>query len=301
MSAPNEAIRCRFSGRSFRAQEIALIREVVATCAGLSRKELANTISELLAWTRPGGGLKEPECLAMLERLEAADLLTLPAKQQTRPKGSVTAIPRTSRGEPGVPLTGRVDAWAPVGLQPVQDGEERQLFRELVGRYHYLGYRVPFGGHLQYLVSISQPAPTVVGCLQFSSAAWRMRARDVWIGWDDATRARQLGQVVNNSRFLLLPWIRIQNLATATLGQALRRLPADWRARYGVAPLLVETVVDSARYAGGCYRAANWVEVGETAGRGRDDRRHHRHGARPKRVFVYPLTRDAVARLRGYD
>jgi Domain of unknown function (DUF4338) len=301
MAVPNEALCWRFSGRSFRAQEIALIREVVDTCAGLSRKELANTISELLGWTRPGGGLKEPECLAVLKRLEAADLLTLPAKQQTRPKGSVTAVPHTTRGEPGVPLTGRLDTWAPVRLQPVQDGEERQLFRELVGRYHYLGYRVPFGGHLQYLVSISQPAPTVVGCLQFSSAAWRMRARDVWIGWDDATRARQLVHVVSNSRFLLLPWIRIQNLASATLGQALRRLPADWQARYGVAPLLVETVVDPARYAGSCYRAANWVEVGETAGRGRDDRHHRRHGAWPKRVFVYPLTRDAVARLREHE
>jgi hypothetical protein len=187
-----------------------------------------------------------------------------------------------------------------VRLQQVQRCEERQLFRELVGRYHYLGYRVPFGAHLQYLISISQPAPTLVGCLQFSSAAWRMRARDVWIGWDDATRGRQLVHVVSNSRFLLLPWIRIQNLASATLGLALRRLPADWQARYGVAPLLVETLVDPARYAGGCYRAANWVEVGETAGRGPDDRQHHRHGTRPKRVFVYPLTCDAVARLRGH-
>jgi Druantia protein DruA len=301
MSVPNEAARCHFSGRSFHAREIALIREVVDACAGLSRKELANTISELLGWRRPGGGLKEPECLAVLERLEAAGLLTLPAKQQTRPRGSVTAIPRTVRGEPGAPLTGRVDAWAPVQLQPVECGPERQLFRELVGRYHDVGYRVPFGAHLQYLISISQPAPTLVGCLQFSSPAWRIRARDVWIGWDDATRARQLGHVVSNSRFLLLPWIRIQNLASATLGLALRRLPADWQARYGVAPLLVETLVDPARYAGSCYRAANWVEVGETAGRGRDDRHHHRHGAWPKRVFVCPLTRDAVARLRGHD
>jgi hypothetical protein len=301
MSVPNEAGRCQFSGRSFRAQEIALIRDVVDACAGLSRKELANTISELLRWRRPGGGLKEPECLAMLERLEAVGLLTLPAKQQTRPRGSVTVVPRTTRGEPGALLTGRVDAWAPVRLRPVQDREDRQLFRELVDRYHDVGYRVPFGGHLQYLVSISQPAPTLVGCLQFSSPAWRMRARDVWIGWDDATRARQLMHVVSNSRFLLLPWIRIANLASTTLGLALRRLPADWQARYGVTPLLVETLVDPARYAGGCYRAANWVEVGETAGRGRDDRQHQRHGVRPKRVFLYPLTGDAVARLRGHD
>jgi len=293
-----EAGSYRFSGRIFRSPEIALIREVVATCAGVSRKELANTISELVGWTRPGGSLKEPECLAVLARLEAAGLLTLPAKQQTRPVGSITSVPHTAQGEPGPALTGRVEAFAPVHVEPVRTVAERQLFRELVGRYHYLRYRVPFGAQRQYLVLVAQPAPTVVGGLQFSSAAWRMRARDVWIGWDDATRAQQLPHVVSNSRFLLLPWIRIQNLASTTLALALRRLPADWRAQYGVTPLLVEALVDPTRYTGGCYRAANWIEVGETAGRGRDDRQHQRHGARPKRVFVYPLTPDAVGRLR---
>ena len=120
VAASNEAGSYRFSGRIFLPQEIALIRDVVATCGGVSRKELANTISELVGWTRPGGSLKEPECLAVLERLEAAGLLTLPAKQQTRPVGSVTSVPRTARGEPGAPLTGRVDAYAPVRLQRVQ-------------------------------------------------------------------------------------------------------------------------------------------------------------------------------------
>lgn len=294
-----EALSYRFSGRTFTAQEVALIREVVETCAGVSRKELANTISELLGWTRPGGGLKEPECLAVLERLAAAGLLALPEKQQTRPVGSVTSVPHTARGEPGAPLTGRVDAFAPVVLERVQGPDKRRLFRELVGRYHDRGYAVPVGAQLQYLISVSKPAPTVVGGLQFSSAAWRMRARDAWIGWDDATRARQLLHVVSNSRFLLVPWVRVQNLASATLALALRRLPGDWQAQYGVEPLLVETLVDPARYTGGCYRAANWVEVGTTSGRGRDDRAHRRHGASPKCLWVYPLTRDAVARLRG--
>ena len=289
----------RFSGRTFTAQDVALIREVVETCAGVSRKELANTISELLGWTRPGGSLKEPECVAVLERLEAAGLLALPEKQKTRPVGSKTTVPRTARGDPGAPLTGRVEDFAPVLLQMVQRPDERLLFRELVGRHHYLGYAVPFGAHIQYLVSLSRPGPTVVGCLQFSSAAWRMRARDQWIGWDEATRARELPRVVNNSRFLLLPWVHIHNLASATLGLALRRLPRDWQARYGVEPLLVETLVDPTRYSGGCYRAANWVALGDTSGRGRDDRAHHRHGASPKHLWVYALTRDAIARLRG--
>lgn len=294
----NAAGDYRFSGKVFTYQEISLIREVVATCRGLSRKELANTISELLGWTRPGGGLKEPECLVLLERLEIASLLTLPAKQKTKPAGSVTSIPHTERGEPGSPLVGRVEAFAPIVLDRVQRLDQRRLFRELVGRYHYLGYAVPYGAHLQYLISVSKPKPAVVGCLQFSSAAWRMRARDTWIGWDDTTRARRLQHIVSNSRFLLAPWVRVQNLASATLALALRQLRQDWKAQYGVAPLLVETLVDPARYRGGCYRAANWVELGETSGRGREDRAHRLHGAAPKRLWVCPLTRDAIERLR---
>ena len=299
MANAGDSNRFGCSGRMFSASEIALIREVVATCCGLSRKELANTISELVGWTRANGSLKEPECLVLLGRMEAVGLLTLPRKQQTRPVGSVTSIPHTAEGEPGVPLSGRVEAFAPLAIEGVTDAGARQRFRELVGRYHALGYKVPFGAHLEYLVSITQPVPTVVGGLQFSSAAWRIEVRDQWIGWDDATRAHHLPQVVNNSRFLLLPWIHIKNLASATLARVLRRLPADWQAQYGVTPLLVETFVDAAHYTGACYRAANWVELGETSGRGRDDRQHRRHGAQSKRVLVYPLRRDARAQLRG--
>jgi hypothetical protein len=291
----------RFYGKVFTAEEVSIICEVVASCRELSRKELANTISELLGWRRAAGGLKEPECLVVLERLESSGLLALPEKQKTKPVGSVTSIPCTERGEPGVALTGTVEVFAPVGLEWVQHGEQRRLFRELIGRYHYLGYAVPYGAHLQYLISVSKPEPTVVGCLQFSSAAWRMRARDAWIGWDDQTRARHLPRVVSNSRFLLLPWVRIQNLASAALALGVRRLRRDWQSQYGVAPLLVETLVDPVHYRGGCYRAANWLELGETAGRGRNDRAHQRHGASPKRLWVYPLSPDAVERLRGED
>jgi hypothetical protein len=288
-----------FSGRAFTADQIALMREVVETCRGLTRHELAHTLSELLGWTRPGGALKARECREFLERLEAAGILRLPAKQPTKPVGARTTVPHTTRGDPGPALTGRVDAFAPVRGEPVERPAQRQLFRELVGRYHYRGYAVPYGAHAQYLVWVSTPAPTVVGGLQFSSAAWRLGPRDRWIGWDDATRARQLGRVVTNSRLLVVPWVQVRNLVSTTLSLALRRLPHDWQARYQVEPLLVETFVDPSRYAGGCYRAANWVALGETAGRGRDDRTHQRHGAQPKCVWVYPLRRNARARLRG--
>ena len=295
----SEASTHAWSGRAFTADEIALMRDVVETCSGLTRHELANTLSELLGWTRPGGALKARECREFLERLEAAGVITLPAKQRTKPVGARTRVPHTTRGDPGPALTGRVEAFAPVRVEPVERSDQRLLFRELVGRYHYLGYAVPYGAHVQYLVWVSKPAPTLVGGVQFSSAAWRLRPRDRWIGWNDATRARQLPRVVSNSRLLVLPWVRVHNLVSTVLSIALRRLPHDWQARYGVEPLLVETFVDPARYVGGCYRAANWVALGETAGRGRDDRAHQRHGAHPKCVWMYPLRRDARARLRG--
>lgn len=288
----------RFSGREFSVREFALIREVVEMCPGVSRMELANTVCELVGWKRPGGTLKGRECREFLERLESAGHLGLPEKRKTRPIGSSTRIPLSERGDPRCPVAGRVEEFAPVVLDRVQGKEERLLFRELVGRHHYLGYAVPFGAHLQYLVFISKPERSVVGCVQFSSPAWRMKARDQWIGWDDTIRSRNLQRVVTNSRFLILPWVHIKNLASTVLSLALRRLLVDWEERYGARPLLVETLVDPGRFTGGCYRAANWIALGGTAGRGRMDRQHQRHGAAPKKLLVYPLVRDAARKLR---
>ena len=159
---------------------------------------------------------------------------------------------------------------------------------------------MPFGARLRYVVFASHPERAVVGCLQFSSPAWRMAARDRWIGWDDTTRANNLQHVVNNSRFLLLPWVELRNLASAVLARGLAQLVVDWPHHYGIEPALVETLVDSRRYHGGCYRAANWIALGQTSGRGRMDRHRRRDGAAPKTIFVYPLVahRQPVADLR---
>jgi len=282
------------SGREFTAEEVALVREVVESCSGLSRTELARTICELLGWRRVAGGLKAQECRQFLERLEVSGALALPEKQSRRPVGSRTRVPVTARGERGPDLVGEVGEIAPIELEAVEVADQRLLFRELVGRYHYLGHAVPFGAHLRYLVFASRPQRTVVGCVQFSSPAWRMAARDEWIGWDDAIRARNLQRVVNNSRFLILPWVRVTNLASRVLSLATRRLLKDWPQRYGTEPLLVETLVDSRRYRGHCYLAANWICVGQTSGRGRMDRAHRRHGSAVKTVWVYPLVKDAA-------
>ena len=244
-------------------------------------------------WEAEGPGVP-----GVLERLDAGGALVLPEKRQGRAVGSVTRVPRTAAGEPGRPLLGRVRDVEPLQVERVREPAERLLFRELVGRYHYLGHTVPFGAHLRYLVFASRPVRAVVGCLQFSSPAWRMAARDRWIGWDDATRARNLQRVVNNSRFLLLPWVAVRNLASAVLARGLGQLVADWPQHYHLEPWLVETLVDPRRYHGGSYRAANWVALGATSGRGRMDRHGRRAGEAPKTVLVYPVVRNAKRRLR---
>ncbi len=288
----------KFCGHAVSARELTLIEGIVHSCAGLSRTELAGTVCELLGWRRANGGLQSRECWALLEQLEADGVLALPARRPTKPKGAHTRVPRSAQGEPGEALCAPLSELTPVSLTRVTRPEQRALWRELVGRYHYQGHAVPYGAHLRYLVSVSRPTARVVGCLQFSSPAWRLAARDRWIGWDDQQRARNLQRIVNNSRFLVLPWVRVRNLASAVLARAACTLVADWEAAYAMRPLLLETLVDTARFAGTCYRAANWVAVGTSSGRGRDDRHHQRQGQAPKAVFLYPLARHARARLQ---
>jgi hypothetical protein len=287
----------RFVGHDLRSQDLDLVRMIIGDYPTLSREELAATVCELLEWKRPTGRLKARECRAWLERLSAAGLIALPLKRAGRPSGTATSIPRTARGEAQPVVSGTVRDLTPISIERVTTPDQRRLFRELVGRYHYLGHTVPFGAHLRYLVVASQPERQVVGCVQFSSAAWRMAARDRWIGWTDRTRARHLPQVVNNSRLLILPWVRVKNLASTILSQAARALVADWPRLYAVTPLLLETLVDPVRFDGASYRAANWIVVGTTSGRGRADRTH-RAVRRPKRVLLYPLVREAAQHLR---
>jgi len=287
----------RFCGREFTGEELILIQEVVETCTGISRTELSHTVCELLEWNRSNGGLKARECRDLLELLESQGFLKLPERQQNGPrKDTRRHIAPTTGDQSWTRLSGSVGAFLPLDVELVKSQKQRQLFKDLVRRYHYLGYAMPFGARLQYLVYVSQPQRQVVGCVQFSSPAWRMKVRDQWIGWDDATRGRGLQQIVNNSRLLILP--KIRNLASALISCVLGRLRKDWQGHYGVDPWLLETLVDRERFHGGCYRAANFIVLGETSGRGRMDRSHQRHGAEVKTVMVYPLVKHAARRLR---
>jgi hypothetical protein len=292
-----DATGLKGGGLSPSGSEVATIRELAGSLGGLSRTELSATVCELLGWRRASGRLKTRECLDLLERLAEKGLVVLRGKSGGRPRGSRTTVPSTLQGEEQPSLVARLDEVQPVSLRPVEGCADHALWRELVGRYHYLGHATAFGASLRYFVEVARPAVAIVGCLQFSSPAWRMAARDRWIGWSEAQRRVHLPEVVQHSRFLLLPWVRVAHLASHVLAQAARRLPRDWQQRFGVRPLLLETLVEARRFTGTCYRAANWIAVGETTGRGRQDRDHQRHGSVPKRIFVFALANDARRRL----
>ena len=286
-----------FCGTHLSAAELEMIRETIGDCAGLSRTELANTICELLEWRRPNGSLKGHECRLFLEGLESNGILRLPARKGSGRTAKPSAVGEGTDVVPA-PMSGKVSEVGPVRLELVQTRQQQRQWREWVDRYHYLGCKVPFGAHLRYFVHTTHPQPQTVGCIQVSSPAWRMAARDQWIGWDDAQRLRGLQRIVQNSRFLILPWARISCLASSALSILARRVGDDWQTAYAVKPVLLETLVDPSRFRGICYRAANWICLGQTSGRGRMDRGHERHGASPKEVLVYPLCRKAREKLR---
>ncbi len=285
-----------FCGRTFSVQELDLIRHTATEFSALGATEIARTICELLGWKRPNGKLKHPECRQLLERLQAEGALTLPALRNLGGRGPRRVDLRSPHFQPE-PIACAASECEPLELARVVGPAESQRWREQLERYHYLGCRVPFGANLRYWVRNRQRE---LACLLWTSPAWKMKPRDVWIGWSEEQRKRHLQYIVNQSRFLILPWVRVAGLASKILGHSARQLPEDWERLYGYRPLLLETLVDAQRFRGTCYRAANWIYVGQTTGRGRMDREHKAHGQAIKDIYVYPLVRDARQILCGH-
>ena len=273
------------------------MRGIASEFAGLGVTEISRTVCELLEWKRPNGGLKNLECRQLLERLCARGLLSLPELRITKPRGP-QVVRQTTRSDPQPEMGGSAGPYEPLRLQLLagEGGGDSALFREYLERYHYQRYRVPFGAHLRYLVSSEQDPERVLACLLWTSPAWKLAERDRWIGWSTAQRARNLQLIVNHGRFLILPWVRVKGLASKILSHCIQRVPADWEKVYGYRPLLLETLVDSGRFRGICYQAANWIHLGGTQGRGRMDRYHQAQGT-PKQLYVYPLCRHVQQRL----
>ena len=286
----------RFCGRLFLEPELELLREIARDYAGLAVTEMACTVCELLDWKRVNGRLKDQECRQLLGRLRDQGWLTLPPVRNTGPRGP-RHIPLSAASAVQARLEGSAGEFAPLELRVVERRSESQWWTELIERHHYLAHRVPVGANLRYLVYSRRSGDQPLACLLWSSPAWKMAPRDQWIGWNPEQRVQNLQLVVNNSRFLILPWVRVRGLASKILGQCARQLPGDWELRYGYRPLLLETLVDARRFRGTCYRAANWIHIGQTQGRGRMDSEHRANGLAPKDIYVYPLCREAQRQL----
>ena len=257
--------------------------------------EIARTVCELLEWTRPSGGLKNHECRQLLERLQAEGFLQLPELRKLGGRGPRRVDVSGACSEPA-PVACAASECEPLELALVEGQAESRRWREQMERYHYLGCRVPFGANLRYWVR------NRIGSWPVCSGPRRPgRCRLGTSGSAGATSSgeRNLQWIVNNGRFLILPWVRVKGLASKILALSARQMPRDWETRYGHRPLLLETLVDASRFRGTCYRAANWIHVGQTAGRGRMDREHKAHGQAIKDIYVYPLVRDARQRLCG--
>lgn len=283
--------RCfeKFSGQIVTFEQLNEINEIIEIFPKLSRTELANTLCELYSWKRPTGKLKSVECRQFLERLDEKGTIRLPESRKQYANNRGAKVQETGKADIQPRIYAKLKELSPILLRKVDSREQRQLWYEYIERYHYLGYQLPFGAQLRYFIT-GGARDEILGCFQFSSPAWKMAARDLWIGWSDDQRRANLQKIVNNSRFLIFPWVEVRNLASSALSLALKRVPDDWQRSYGYRPVLMETLVDRRRFKGTCYKAANWIHVGKTSGRGRMDRDHTRQGAAVKEIYVYPLT-----------
>lgn len=285
----------RLLGRAFGPEQLARVREQVRLAQGTSREEVARRVCAALQWRAPGGAVPVMSAKVALLRLHRRGLIALPMPRSRRNNENrrLGTVPPAAALPPL--LACRVDQLGGLRLQPVGRGEELRRYRGWLQEYHYLGYSATAGAQLRYCIVSDQG---VLGVMGFGAAAWKVRARDAWIGWTPAQRRERLHRVVNQTRFLLLPWVRCLNLGSKALALAARRIGADWRARYGYAPVLLETFVQRDRFTGGVYRAANWQCVGDTQGRGRNSTGHA--PAQPvKSVWVYPLGRNFRSALGG--
>ena len=276
-------------GRKVGPQEIRHAQDVAHLCRGLSCRELALTLCEHWGWVGATGKPQVSACCKLLDRLEREGLLTLPARRGPGSKpGRCRVEVASAETSAGPPVECELRSVQPVGLEPVVGREEGARWNGLVERYHPLGFKRPFGCALRYYVASPRGQ---LGCLLMASGARALRSRDEWIGWSAQQRLANLPLVINNSRFLLFPWVRVPHLASHVLGQLARQVQQDWRARWGYRPVLMETFVDPAQHRGVCYRAAGWQLIGQTTGEGLRLRGHTYRTSR-KLILVRPLVGD---------
>ncbi len=282
----------RYCGRDFSVAELQTIRQIIASDDRPNRVKISRRVCEAFRWYKQDGCLKEMSCRVALLRMERDGLIRLPPPEKGN--GNRTAKVRiSSASDPKPEVCIGAGALVPLRLELVVKGSTSQLWNELIDRYHYLGHKPLPGAQLRYFVYSGSRLLAVLG---FGASAWSVAGRDRTIGWTAQQRKSNLHLIVNNARFLILPWIQSRNLASKILSLISKQIRADWYTRYNYRPVLLETFVEMDRFTGTCYRAANWQQVGITQGRGKLEKSHQ--GTLPQKyVLLYPLVKDFKEQL----
>ena len=286
-----EKVIFRYRARQLDSQDIQFIRAIISKHYQRGRSHISRVLCEAWQWVQPNGKFKEYAARDLLLRLEEQGLVELP--KRLRPKNNLKKktfdqIPLFLKQ----PINGSAGEYGRPCIELLHS-QNSYLWDYLVHHHHYLGLPKLVGEHLRYLVYINGQ---VVACLAWASAAWKVKARDRFIGWDEQTKVKNLHLIANNSRFLLPEWVRVKHLASRVLALNLRRLSADWQRIYGHPIYLAETFVDISRFEGTCYRAANWVFVGQSKGSAKKGNAYRYHG-QPKAIYLYPLHRHFRRRI----
>ncbi len=287
-AAVSDEVECRYHGRDFTVAEMRLLRELTVTEP--TRTAIARAFCRRTGWLKPDGGLKSMMAKVVMLKMHRDGIIELPPPSRVPPVPKPITFGPDTEPPPLLPVPKALDEVRPLEFRIVKGGtREGRLWNEFVARWHYLGYTRLVGAQMRYAVHDRNGRPLAM--LGFSTAAWRLAPRDRFIGWTPELRERNLPLVVDNPRFLILPWMAIPNLGSHILSLVRRRLPEDWTARYGTTPVLCETFVEVPRHSGGVYRASGWIRVGTTKGRGRYDRWNKADKPR-KDIWLCPLRKD---------
>lgn len=279
----------KIQGLILKSSDIEMIKSLIKTNPSWHRTGLSKEICELWNWKRPDGSLKDMACRTMLLKLEQRRYLKLPElRRQSPPSGGKKKIHPILHSQTSIEKA--IQKLYPITIEEVsRSGYNEDLFDYFLFEYHYLSFKKTVGESMKYFVFDKDNSP--LGCVLFGSAAWKTIGRDKYIGWNTEIREKNLNCLTNNTRFLILPWIKVPHLASFILGSVLRRLNNDWLRRYGHEIYLVETFVEQSRFRGTCYKAANWRRIGETVGRSRQDR-YNTMKVPVKDIYVYPLVKN---------
>jgi len=273
-------------GRKLHAEDIGLIRSLLVEHADWCRTRISEELCHRWDWRNAQGRFKDMAARPLLLKLERAGHIQLPKRRHPSSNEFRNRNPLLV-AHAAEPIRCALCDLRPLAVSIVEPGSaDLRFFNCLLSRYHYLGHRNTVGENIRYLAHDRAGRP--VGCALFGSAAWKCAARDAWIGWDRGRREANLGLLTNNTRFPVLPWVSVPHLASHLLATLARRVRADWQSKYGHPIYALETFVDRDRFRGTCYQAANWVRLGATQGRTRNDREHHIRAA-VKDVYLYPL------------